>query len=867
VDPRLVVPPLPPRHISRPRLVAGLDSAADAPLVLLAAGPGAGKTVLLSDWVGRGRAKVAWMTVTVADAAPQRFWRLLWSALGIYGQHGEHISRCVPLGDSIERVQELLAGLPGPPDQPVLVIDDAHLLTHPDVLEDLDGLIRIGTPPVLRLVLAARSDPLLPLHRYRLAGQMRELRARDLAMTRPEMAELLAAYGVTLTSDAMETLLARTEGWVAGVRLSAMRMENSRNPARFVSELAMGEGSIGEYLMAEVLRGQPEPVRKLMTETSMFDEVTGPLAEAVTGLEECADMLARLARDNSFVIPVDPARTRFRYHQLFGEILRHELQLRERGMVPELMRRAAAYFERSGDFKRALYWTAKVGAWPDAASVLVNGGLVHAFVHRDDISSLGFDSWPLRVRQGADTRPTPESAIASSAVAAVLADAESAVRQLHELDLPVEDGATSAGMHLIADLVGLILGTKAGDAKAVEAAVERMLARTPDTSGSQLPGLRATVLLALASTMFWHGRNNDADVLLRTALTEAERIGPPVTQLEVLATSALVDSLRSRPRHAEDAEHRAHAMLHRHGKLSTLPALELAAATRLLMAADLTGAHRTLERAHVPHTVGTDPALVVAREIGKATVLLASGDTSQARVVAQQAPHTNLPLLTAIRETLVADTETLLGRPHGALELLRNYREDGDLAVLAALPRARAYLALHDTHSAQNCVRAVLTATSTLVSRYSLAEAMIFDARIALLNDDQEHALEMVSGAIELAQDDIVLPFLAVQEGFSALLARHPALADRWPRPPGSGPVDVLVPGHRRTADGLPEPLTRREQAVLRFLATSLSPGEIADEMCLSVNTVKTHQAAIYRKLAASRRKEAVLRAQELELL
>jgi LuxR family transcriptional regulator, maltose regulon positive regulatory protein len=860
VDPRLVVPPLPPRHISRPRLVAALDGATDAPLMLLAAGPGAGKTVLLSDWVGRGRAKVAWMTVTAPDAMPQRFWRLLSCALGIYAEHSEDISR----GDSIERVQQLLAGLPDPPDQPVLVIDDAHLLTHPDVLEDLDGLIRIGTPPPLRLVLAARSDPLLPLHRYRLAGQMRELRAHDLAMTRAEMGELLAAYGVTLTSDATETLLARTEGWVAGVRLSAMRMENTRNPARFVSELAMDEGSIGEYLMAEVLKGQPEPVRKLMTETSMFDEVTGPLAEAVTGLDGCTDMLARLARDNSFVIPVDPARTRFRYHHLLGEILRHELQLRERGMVPELMRRAAAYFERSGDFKRALYWTAKVGAWSDAASVLVNGGLVHAFVHRDDISSLGFDSWPSRVHQSTDT---PESEIASSAVAAVLADAESAVRQLHELDLPVQDGAASAGMHLIADLVGLILGTKAGDAKMVEAAVERVLARTRDTSGPHLPGLRATVLLALASTMFWHGRGNDADVLLKAALTEAERIGPPVTQLEVLATSALVDSLRSRPRHAEDAEHRAYAMLHRHGELSTLPTLELAAATRLLMAADLTGAHRTLERAHVPQTVGTDPALVVAREIGKATVLLASGDTSGARVVAQQAPHTNLPVLTAIRETLVADTETLLGRPHGALELLRNYSEDGDLAVLAALPRARAYLALHDMHSAQNCVRAVLTATSTLVSRYSLAEAMIFDARIAQLNDDQEHALEMISGAIELAQDDIVLPFLAVQDGFSSLLAHHPGLADRWPRPPGSGPVDVLVPGHRRAANGLPEPLTQREQAVLRFLATSLSPGEIADEMCLSVNTVKTHQAAIYRKLAASRRKEAVLRAQELELL
>jgi LuxR family transcriptional regulator, maltose regulon positive regulatory protein len=367
--------------------------------------------------------------------------------------------------------------------------------------------------------------------------------------------------------------------------------------------------------------------------------------------------------------------------------------------------------------------------------------------------------------------------------------------------------------------------------------------------------------------MFWHGRYDEADVLLKAALAEAERMGPPVVRLEVLATSALVDSLRARPRHAEDAAHRAYAMLRRYGELSALPTLELAAAARMMMAADLIGADRTLERAHVPRTVGTDPALVVTREIGRATVLLASGDISGARAVAQRAPHTNLPLPAALRETLLADTETLLGRPHSALELLRNYQDGSDLAVVAALPRARAYLALHDLRSAQNCVRAVLAGTSTLVSRYSLTEALICDARIAQRSGDQERALEMISGAIELAQDDIVLPFLAVQDGLAALLTHHPALADRWPRPPGSGPVDVVMPRQRRADDDLPEALTQREQAVLRFLPTSLSPGEIADEMCLSVNTVKTHLAAIYRKLAVRRRKEAVLRAQELELL
>jgi LuxR family transcriptional regulator, maltose regulon positive regulatory protein len=863
LDSRLVVPPLPPRHVWRPRLITALDSA-DVPLVLLAAGPGAGKTVLLSEWVLRHDGPVAWMTMTAGDVAPQRFWHLLWSALRACGEQDDDISPVTAGMDSIERVQALLARLPDSRVQPVLVIDDAHLLASQAVLTDLDEILRSGAPQRLRLVLAARSDPLLPLHRYRLAGQLRELRADDLALTRGEMEELLATHGVFLSGGDVDTLLTRTEGWVAGARLCAMRMENTEYPARFVSELALGEGSIGEYLVAEVLEGQPEPVRRLLTETSLFDEVTGPMADAVTGMDGCADMLAGLAASNSFVIPVDAARTRFRYHQLLGEILRHELQWRERGMVPGLMRRAAAYFEGNGDFRRALYWAARAGDWAEAAAMLARGGLAHAFVNHDDISGLGFDVWPSAGRDGADAAQAPGLAAASSAVAAIRADTGSAAHQLDELSLSAAERPADPDLLVVRDLVRMILGMKAGDTDTVADAAGHLIARTGQSPRSQVPGLSAAVLLAEASALFWHGRTDGADALLATALAEAECSGPPVVTLEVLATTALVDSIRSRPRHAEDAAHRAHVMLQKDGELHIPPALELAAAARLLIAADVAGAAVALERAHIPDAVGTDPALAVAREIGWATALLASGDISRARAIAQRCPDTNLPVLMALRDTLLADTETLHGRPHAALELLRDY--DGDLAVLAALPRARAHLALHDTGSAHNCVLVILATTSTLVSRYSLAEAMLCDAQIAQLNDDPGRAFEMAWGAIELAQDDIVLPFLAMHGTFAPLLARHPALAARWPRPPHSGPVNVTVPSPR-WAGQLLDPLTQREQAVLRFLATSLSPAEIANQMCLSVHTVKTHLAAIYRKLSASKRREAVARARELELL
>jgi len=864
VDRRLGVPPLPPRHVARPRLLAVLDGAAGLPLMLLAAGPGSGKTVLLADWALTQNAPVGWINLTAADAAPRRFWLRLCSALRTCTGLDEFAS-AVTANPGNDVVRSLLDSMPGFAVSPVLVIEDAHLLTHPAVIEGLDLIIR--SQPPLRLVLAARSDPLLPMHRYRLAGLMQELRAPELAMTRGEVRALLSAHGVILPPEDVDALLARTEGWVAGLRLSAMRMEGTEHPARFVSELATDQGSIGEYLMAEVLDRQPEPIRRMLAQTSFLPEVTGPLAEAITGLGGCADMLAGLARTNSFVVPLDAAQTRFRYHQLLAEILRHDMQRQDRRAVPVLMRRAAAHFEATGDFRNALYWAAEAGDARHAAALLANGGLAHAFVHGEDLSGLHLGSWQAPpLPDHADAAQAREAAIMSSAARAVMADAESAARELRVQDQTADQHLTPE-LLVTADLVRLLLGMKAGDGHVIGEAAARLLTRSGHRPGHWIPGLPAAVMLARATTQFWHGKNADIGALLQEALKEAERDGPPVLELNVLAMIALVDSLLSRPRHAGEAATRAHAMLRKHGNLSTPPALELAAAGRSLIAADLAGAAQALERALIPGHTGFDPGLVAAHAVGQATVLLVGGDLNGARAVMNRASsRSNLPLLTLLRETLLADIETTVGRPNAALGLLRGY-QDSDLAVLVALPRARAFVALHDWPRAERCVHTVLTATSTLVSRYNLLEAMLWDARIAQLKDNPGRALEMIAAAMELAQDDIVLPFFAMQGEFASLLVRHPVVAAQWPLPPGGVPVDEIMPGGRPSAAEFPDPLTEREHAALRFLATGLSTAEIAAEMCVSVNTVKTHLAAIYRKLTASRRKDAVLRARELELL
>jgi LuxR family maltose regulon positive regulatory protein len=724
--------------------------------------------------------------------------------------------------------------------------------------------VRSGQPG-LRLVLAAHSDPLLPLHRYRLAGQMRELRAADLAMTPAEIREVLAMHGVTLGERDFGILAARTEGWAAGVQLSAMRMEGAEYPADFVSELALDPGSIGEYLVDEVLRQQPEAQRRLLVETSFLDEVTGPLADVVTGMTGCAEMLADLARGNSFVIPLDAAQTRYRYHQLFAEILRYLLQRRMRHDVSRLQERAAAWYESSGDLGNAVYWAVRVGDRPRVARLVAQGGFAHAFVHRQDLSGLGLrDLLPLRLSEGAGPAEAAEFAVASAAIEAVFADADVAASELERIPaVRSGDALADADLLVTSDLVELVLGQKACDLRAVDAAANRLLGRSSETPG--LPGLRAAVLLAQASTHLWHGRHEDVGSLLDEALEEAGRDGLPGLELEALSMMAFVDSYWSRLNRADEMAQRAHT-LSKQKSLATPAVLELAAALRSLIAGDLDGRARTLQRILLPDVVGADPGLAVAVVLGQASVLLACGQVNAARTVLHETGRRIPPVLAVQRDVMLADIDTSLGRPHAALRLLRGYRA-GDFAALTAVPRARAHIALKDLRSAQDCVRGALATASPQAGRFTLVDALLCGAQIAQLGDDPGRALEMLVRATEIAREEIILPFTRLHDVFAGLLARHPAVAAQWPvartgpRPEPSAESAPVLPAE------LPDPLTLRELTILRFLATSMSTMEIADELCLSVNTVKTHLAAIYRKLPASRRRDAVLRARQLELM
>jgi len=855
VDSRLAIPCPPPGHVPRPRLLAALDNAMDVSLVLLSAGPGAGKTVLLAEWAQRRSDQVAWLCPAPDDNEPGRFRALVTSALRV---PPDPLSSQASVIDFVHWLRgQLLDG-----ETPlVLAIDDAQVLTDPQVVDLLDKLVCCGHPQ-LHVVLATRHDPPLPLHRYRLAGQVHELRRPDLAMTTGELLEVLRAHHVTLPVSALNALATRTEGWAAGVRLAAMRMEHAPAPARLVNELSFDYGSVSEYFMAEVLAHLPGPLNRLLIETSFLDEVTVSLAEAITGLDGAGEMLAELARGNWFVIALDPAGTRFRYHRLFAEVLRHLLLRDKKHTLWELADRAAACLEREGDLERALYWAAKAGDPHRAAAALVRGGLSHAFAHHHAIPVAALaDVLPTVVTGDAPAAPPPDIALAALAIRATTDSGPAAQKLARVPDAVPADHQPDEATRQTSTLVELMLGMRSGDAQAVDHAASRLAGREAPQE------LRAAVLLAQASVHFWDGSHEDVRPLLSQALAEAQRRGLIEVQADVLAMMACIDSYRSRPRHADDAALQAHRLLRGQPGLRTPTALRLAAAIRYIQKAEFPVAARALRRASSSTAVGADPALEGALILWRATLVALSGNLDEAQAILGADPVDPSPALLEVhRDMLLGEIETARGRPKEAMGHFERHRK-GRLAALVDVPCARAYLALDDLDSARQRIRGVLAATRPQLSRYLFVDSMLLDARIAERTGDTGRALDMITNALDLAHEEVVLPFVQAREVFGDLLARHPAIAGRWPSPPASSPVRVAVAVPEQGVRDLPVQLTPREQSVLAYLATSLTATEIAVELYLSVNTVKTHIAAIYQKLGAGKRREAVRRARELELI
>src|SRR4051812_20514080 len=235
----------------------------------------------------------------------------------------------------------------------VLVLDDYHLVTNPDVHRSVDYLLRWGSS-VLRLVIGTRSDPPLRIGRLRAAGELLEIRAADLAFTDEEAGQLLHTLDIDLDEDNLARLGRRTEGWAAGLHLAGLSMRHRTDPGAFLDAFTGTDRFVLDYLGAEVLAAQTDDVRRFLVETSILPRLSADLCAVITGRSDSAAVLAHLERTNGFLVALDDRQEWYRYHRLFGELLRHELTLDEPERLPELHRRAARWFHAAGDVAQAI---------------------------------------------------------------------------------------------------------------------------------------------------------------------------------------------------------------------------------------------------------------------------------------------------------------------------------------------------------------------------------------------------------------------------------------------------------------------------------------------------------------------------------
>ena len=867
---KVTPPPPPPSLIHRPRLTERLTEGARGPLTLLSAGPGSGKTVLASAWAAEMKLPTAWLSLNAHDDDPTRLWSLVGRALleaGIVAQTDGFGAFPHAADDSPAFLRSLLETVPGAPY--VLIIDDAHHLTHPAILAELDEIVRYGFPK-LRLVLSARSDPMLPIHRYRVAGQMCELRAADLAMTKSEAHALLSSHGVRLARHDVALLTHRTEGWAAGLRLSAMKMAQARYPAQFVTQLALDQGSVGAYLMEEVLAHQSDVVRRLLVQTSFLEEITGPLADAVTGIDGCTSLLAELSRTNSFVVRLEHDGERYRYHQLMREILSYLLGRQGAKALGELRSRAATWYESQGDAASAMRSAAAAGQWSHVSSILVHGGFARAVIGRWDLRELGVTDLTISSPETAPaTVAGAQARIARAAVASVAGDLAGI-----EADLETaREVALSLDARVTADLAEVMAAHRAGNPALIDRAAARLLDTDPFSADGKLrAAMRAAVRIEQASTHLWsEGPVAEVQSMALDGLAEARSGEVPRLELEVLGLLQLLHTAAGHSGRARQCQMDSQSLTRQFPHLQRLTLHHTAQAYAALLGADVTAAEQDLRRAQQTMLVDADAGLQTAVVLLRSWTMVLAGLLTDAQALLLTAPEMTRALparLARTRALTIADIETRLGRPDEALRLIDE---------LASLPRdpataivsTRALLALGDTRAAKQALRPTVTAREDIIPLPTFIDALLASARIADLNGDDAKAVREIVRAADLAGGTIAAPFVDNLQALEPLLCRHAEARASWP---GNGQSIESIPLQRsgRADDrrgAVSQTLTERETEVLRRLAMTMTTAEISEVLCISMNTVKTHIAAIYRKLPATGRRDAIARARHLALL
>ena len=863
--------------VDRPRLAARFGDGRDRPALTLVSAPaGFGKTTLLTEWLADVD-RTAWFSIDAGDDEPGVFWayviRALRSVAPDVGEAAAAILAAAPA--SIEPVlASLLNDLDALDGDLHLVLDDYHLVGAPEIHEGVAFLLE-HLPPTAHLVVATRADPPLPLARLRARGELLEVRAADLRFTPDEArAYLNDAMGLSLGADDVTALGGRTEGWIAALQLAALSLRGRADTAAFIASFTGDDRFVVDYLVEEVLDRQPADVRAFLLRTSVLDRLTGPLCDAVTGGSDGKATLESLDRANLFLVPLDSWRTWYRYHHLFAEMLRARLADAEpREVVADLHRRASAWFAGDGDVPEAI---AHAMAADDHERVaeLVERAAPMLRRSRQEATLRRWLEW-LPDRVYAD-RPVLTIALVGARMSTgdltgVAALLDSVEPWLDSDRVPVVfDHEEMARLPAQVAVYRAALALLAGDTAATLAHAHRALALTDPTDH-----FRRGSAAAIVGLVHWRLAELDAArERYRVAVREFTDAGFVPDVLGCSLALADIELALGRLGDAVRTYEAALALAGDQPGVRGAADMHVGLAEVMVERADLGAAARHLRAAGELGDYAGLPQNAYRRRVAAARLRHAEGDPAAALALLDEAAAVyNTDFLPSVRPipALRARVHLAAGDVAAAARWADEcgVSADDDLDYLREYEHAtlaRLLLARRDPDTALRLVDRLYAAADAGGRERAAIELLVLRALALDASGRREPAGAALAEALTRAEP----------EGYVRVFADElPALAALLRAVPGDvagGLARRVLAAATEAAEAKPRPhdlvdeLSGRELDVLRLLRSDLSGPEIARELVVSLNTVRTHTKNIYAKLGVGTRRQAVRRADELGL-
>lgn len=884
---KIVPPGVPHWIVSRPRIDKRINDGAQGPLTLVSGPPGGGKTMAIASWAASsaGQFPIAWVTLDEYDNRPRAFWSYVVEALR---RAGVEIPRTVWASGRDRAVDHgfilrLTAAITALGSPVVLILDDLHLVTERRSLIGLTQLLR-NAQPHLHLVVAARLDPLLPLHRYRLAGELAEIRAAELAFSVDEASVLIEQHGVALPVESVQSLTARTDGWVAALRLAAISMRSHSDPEQFVKEVAAEDGAVAGYLVEEVLSTLTADVRYLLLRTSILDRVSADLASELAADKSAIDLSA-LAHSNAFIRPLGNGW--YRYHPLLAEVLRLKLRREVPDLVPDLHRRAARWLRRNGTLAEAARQARAGGDWQLASRIVIDEFAVGQLFEPHGNEPL---AEVLRCMPQSKAWTEPQPLLITAALGLVNASDETVGASLAIADgmlaqIPPDEEIPS---RLARAAIRLVLAHRSGDLHAAKAAIADAATLVEGISAGQRalhPGLSAQLLAWRGSVELWSGHFDQAAATLGAA---AEAVHGADQRADCLGHLALLEVLRGRLSRATELAQQA---LGADGdgqakaEYSSSRAALVARAYVHLERNELPEARRWLSHADEALQLCPDKLISAVACLVAARGCLAESRGGPVPDLVARALQGWSPAPWLKRSLTLVESQALVaeGKTQPAVDTAR--RADPSTSVEATAALAHAWLAAGDVLAAKAAI-AEGPALGPAPDHIRL-HAWLVDARISDVTGDRDRSHRSLEHALRLADtEQWRLPFVIERAWIRGVLQRNPNLAHAHRHL--LGPASLFREGstasRKVNAEKLPLSLSRpaapaqavpvvvdelsgREREVLEYVSQMLGTAEIAAEMFVSINTVKSHLKSIFRKLGAASRNEAVRRARQLQLI